>query len=262
VNKQRTHKRIKRHLVLPLLVSLPLSLPLSATVIPESQTFDNRVTRVNYNPSDVIKVRIKAGTSTLIQLQQGETIQSQDGGIGVGDLAAWGVDVKANNIFIKPIAKEPDTNLLITTNKGRTYAFELASSKWPHFIVKLAYEKPKTAADKRLDIPCYDGKVNFAYAKWGDVILSPAYMWDDGRFTCLKFTNNAELPVAYQVASDGSESIINYHIEEDTMILHGIAGEFRLRLGEQVLGLRSDEALSSGFNKKGTTIEARRELIE
>jgi type IV secretion system protein VirB9 len=255
---QQMHKRIKRHLIFLLLVSLPLG----ATVIPESQNFDNRVTQVKYNPKDVIKVRIKTGISTLIQLEQGETIQSQVGGIGVGDLAAWGVNVKGNNIFIKPIAKKPDTNLLVTTNKGRTYAFELTSSKWPHFIVKLAYEKPKTAADKRLDIPCYDGKVNFAYAKWGDAPLSPAYMWDDGRFTCLKFTNNAELPVAYQVASDGTESIINYHIEEDTMILHGIASEFRLRLGKQVLGLRSDDALSSGFNKKGTTIEAYRELIE
>ncbi len=85
-------------------------------------------------------------------------------------------------------------------------------------------------------------------------------MWDDGRFTCLKFTKNAELPVAYQVAADSTESLINYHIEKDTMILQGISKEFRLRLGKQVLGLRSDDAISSGYNDKATSVNGTREL--
>ena len=148
----------------------------------------------------------------------------------------------------------------MVSNKNRTYSFELVKSKYPHFIVKLAYEKPITGKDRKFDIPCFDGKANFNYGKWGDNSLAPAYMWDDGRFTCLKFTKNSELPVAYKVSPDGKESLINYHLEKDTMVLQGISKEFRLRLGDLVLGLRSEEAISSGYNDKASSIKAKRRL--
>ena len=234
--------------------------PVQAAITPKAKPFDTRITSTKYNPDDVIRVRTKVGISTLIQFEQGEHISAPDAGMGIGDAQAWGIDVKGNNIFLKPIAKEPDTNLIITTSKGRTYSFQLVTSKYPHYIVKLAYDKPKTGKDKKFDIPCFDGSANFRYGKWGDDALAPQYMWDDGRFTCLKFTDNAELPVAYQVAADGSESLINYHIEKDTMVLQGISKEFRLRLGKQVLGLRSDKAISSGYNDKATSINGTREL--
>lgn len=244
--------------MLPLLMSLPIH----AAIVPNSQNFDNRITEIKYNPSDVTLIYTALGVSTLIQLQPGENINSKSGGIGIGDKKAWGVSSKENNIFIKPVAMQADTNLLITTNLGRTYAFELIDSKTPHYIVKITYPKPKTAEDNKPDIPCYDGDVNFAYGKWGDLELSPSYMWDDGRFTCLKFTDNAELPIPYQVTADGEESLINYNIESDTIILHGIASEFRLRLGKQVLGLQSEKAVFAGHNKKGSTIKLKRELIQ
>ncbi|WP_150137807.1 TrbG/VirB9 family P-type conjugative transfer protein [Candidatus Enterovibrio escicola] len=231
-----------------------------AAITPKSQPFDSRITLTKYNPENVIRVRTKIGISTLIQFEQGEHISAPDSGMGIGDAQAWGIDVRGNNVFLKPIAEKPETNLIITTNKGRTYSFQLVTSKSPHYIIKLAYDKPKTGKDKKFDIPCFDGNANFRYGKWGDEALAPKYMWDDGRFTCLKFTKNDELPVAYQVASDSSESLINYHFEKDTMILHGISKEFRLRLGKQVLGLRSDAAISSGYNEKATSINGTREL--
>lgn len=246
-----------------ILFLLVIPLQLEAAITPKAQPFDSRVTLTKYNPEDVIKVRTKTGIATLIQLENGEHITSPNAGMGIGDSTAWGISVKENNIFLKPIAVKPDTNLIITTSKGRTYSFQLVTSNYPHYIVKLAYEKPKSSNekdDKKFDIPCFDGNANFRYGKWGDEALAPSYMWDDGRFTCLKFTNNAELPVAYQVASDGSESLINYHIEKDTMILQGISKEFRLRLGKQVLGLRSDDTITSGYNGKATSVNATREL--
>lgn len=241
-------------------VLLIATFPLQAAITPKAQSFDPRITLTKYNPEDVIRVRTHVGITTLIQFEEGENILAPNAGMGIGDADAWGIDVRGNNILLKPMAKKPDTNLTVVTNKGRTYSFQLATSKWPHYIVKLAYDKPKIAEDKKLNVPCHDGTANFRYGKWGDNAIAPAYMWDDGRFTCLKFKNNSELPVAYQIASDGSESLINYHVEQDTMILHGISNEFRLRLGKQVLGLRSDHTLSSGFNSKATSVNATREL--
>ncbi len=234
-----------------------LSATVNAAIYPIPQPYDYRVTVAQYNPENVINVRTKVGTSTLIQFEEGESIPEL--GKGIGDVAAWGIVTHENNLFLKPIvAIDPDTNLTIVTNKNRTYSFWLETSDFPHFIVKMAYGKPKTAEDFKRYVPCSDGPMNFDYQMWGEASLAPNYMWDDGRFTCLKFTTQTELPVAYQVGRDGTESLINYHMEKDTMILQGIAPEFRLRLGEQVLGLKSEHIQPEGFNQKATSVDATR----
>lgn len=235
---------------------------LSAT-LPIPQPFDYRITEIQYNPKEVVNVRAGIGSSTLIQLEKGEKVLREKEGLMLGDAKAWGFEVvDGNNIFFKPIAENPDSNLILVTNKNRTYTFFLKLTDYPHYIVKFLYEKPKTANEykDKTQVPCFDGNVNYNYVKWGDDELSPQYMWDDGRFTCLKFTGNVELPVAYQIASDGSESLINYNMNKDTMVLHGVASEYRLRLGKRVLGLRSMDKTVKGYNDKGTTIPAKREL--
>jgi len=243
-----------------LLLSLLMAFITEAALIPKKEHSDKRITVIKYSPDDVIRVRVATGISTLIQFEKGETFTLAASGVGIGDRAAWSVDIKGNNLFLKPVAKKPDTNLIMVSSKGRTYSFDLVTSKYPHYIVKLQYKKPKTAKDYTPEIPCYDGNINFRYGKWGDNDLAPAYMWDDGRFTCLKFSNHAELPVAYQIGTDGSESLVNYSIKKDTMIIHSVSKEFRLRLGKQVLGLRSEKTLSSGYNSKASSVHATREL--
>ena len=237
-----------------------MALSTEAALIPEKENADNRITVIKYSPDDVIRVRIKTGVQTLIQFEKGETFTPATAGVGIGDIDAWAVDLKGNNIFLKPRAKSPDTNLTMVSSKGRVYSFDLVTSNFPHYVVKLQYEKVKTAKDFTREVPCYDGSVNFRYGKWGDDDLAPTYMWDDGRFTCLKFPTHAELPVAYQVGTDGSESLVNYSIKKDTMIIHSVSKEFRLRLGKQVLGLRSENTLSSGYNDKASSVNAKREL--
>lgn len=243
-----------------LFIVLLFSLPCVAQIIPETQGFDDRVSSVKYSPKDVIRIATKVGSTTLIQLEIGESITLNNSGLGIGDAKAWGFSVRGNNIFLKPIAKKPDTNLTIVSDKNRTYSFDLVSRWKPLYIVKIEYDKPKNADDYSLSIPCSDGAQNFNYVKWGDNKISPQYMWDDGRFTCLKFTENSELPVAYQIASDGKESLVNYHIFQDTMVIRSIASEYRLRLGTSVLGLSSPDVKSSGYNHKGTSNKATRGL--
>jgi type IV secretion system protein VirB9 len=242
------------------LATLILSLNVNAAIIPKQQNADSRVTVIAYSPDDVITVRTQVGISTLIQLEADESFASGTSGMGIGDIQAWGINVKGNNIFLKPIAENADTNLIIVSNKGRTYSFDLITNLSPHYIVKLQYDKPKSAKDFLPRIPCSDGEIIFGYKKWGDNELAPSHMWDDGRFTCLKFTNVNELPVIYQIGADGTESVVNYSIKKDTMIIHSISKEFRLRLGKQVLGLKSDNTISSGYNNKGSSVNATREL--
>ncbi|WP_281546230.1 TrbG/VirB9 family P-type conjugative transfer protein [Grimontia sp. SpTr1] len=229
--------------------------------IPKSLGKDSRVVGVKYDPNDVIKVRTKVGIATLIQLEEGEAVSGEPTGLGMGDAEAWGFDVRGNNIFFKPLAAKPDTNLTVVTNLGRTYAFQLVSSKYPYYIVRVNYpRKPKTIPRGR-KVPCSDGKRNFRYGMWGDFDIAPQYAWDDGRFTCFKFSNTEELPVVYQKNGDGEESLVNYHFEQDTMVIHSVSGEFRVRAGDNVLGVISTFAEYSGYNEKASTVESGRVLI-
>ncbi|MGD1336090.1 TrbG/VirB9 family P-type conjugative transfer protein [Vibrio harveyi] len=245
-----------------ILVSLLLLIPLAshAAIYPIPQKDDYRITRTPYNPENVIKVRTHIGVVTLIKFEDGETI-SEENGIGMGDVQAWGVFVNKNNLFIKPTSNvEPDTNLTIVTNKGRTYSFWLELSDFPHFIVQMVYQKQKDASSYPTNspIPCYDGEVNFDYEMWGDRNIAPKYVWDDGRFTCLKFPDSNELPLVYQVDKKGVESAVNYDVKQDTIVVFSTSNELRLRLGKEVLGLASDSIKVKGFNDKATSIDAKR----
>ena len=88
-----------------------------AEAVPQGTKYDSRIRNVVYNPDNVTRVNVAAGAATLIQFHSSEFISEVEGGLGLGDSAAWAVNVKGNNIWIKPIDVEPDTNLTIVTNK-------------------------------------------------------------------------------------------------------------------------------------------------
>ncbi|EGU6978437.1 conjugal transfer protein TraH [Vibrio parahaemolyticus] len=247
-----------------LIVSLACLMAFSthALTLPKHQGKDRRIVYAEYDPSDVIAIRTKVGVATLIQLDKNETIVGEHSGLGMGDAAAWGFNVRGNNVFFKPQAKQPNTNLTIVSDLGRTYSFELFTNKQPFYIVQMRYPTPKKANTAPLKAPCTDGKYNFRYVKWGDEELAPAHAWDDGRFTCMKFSKNAELPVIYQINADGKESLVNYHIEQDTIVIHSVSNEYRLRLGERVLGVLSHFVEFAGHNQKASSIKATRVIKE
>ena len=52
-----------------------LIVPAYAAQTPKSLGYDARVQYVNYNPDNVVNIRTKIGFATLVQLQEGETVQ-------------------------------------------------------------------------------------------------------------------------------------------------------------------------------------------
>ncbi len=61
---------------LPFIAFMALSYPAISysAVVPEGTNFDNRIKTVRYNPDDVYKINVRLGTATLIQLEEGETV--------------------------------------------------------------------------------------------------------------------------------------------------------------------------------------------
>ena len=79
-------------------------------------------------------------------------------------------------------------------------------------------------------------------------------MFDDGRFTYLRYNNAKSLPAVFKVNSDGSEAAVNSHVEADTLIVHETAKNFVLRQGKAVLGVENRSYDSVGtFNQTGST---------
>lgn len=80
--------------------------------------------------------------------------------------------------------------------------------------------------------------MNFGESK-GSKHIAPIIAFDDGLFTYFKFKPNTDFPAVYSVSSDG-ESILNSHIEENTLIIHGVYPEYRFRAGSDVVGVYND----------------------
>lgn len=243
-----------------------------AAVSPVGSSKDSRIQRVTYDPDNVFVLRTQVGKSTLIQFGNGEHVLSEEGAIGFGDTAAWKINANdaGNSIFLKPSEISPETNLQVITNK-RTYAFSLMTAKRDKdvtWILRFDYPDEKKAGQnpfngKHINInPCNGGNQNSDYEKWGDdgQELAPYKMWDNGRFTCLRFPSSTDLPVVYVKLADGTEAMTNVRFVNDVMVVHEVASEFRLRLGNKVLGISTNNLRPQSFNYDGTTTGEQREI--
>lgn len=232
-----------------------------------ASTLDNRMQTFDYTTEDVFLIKTKMGHSSLIQFEAGEIIHD-DGGLGVGEARDWSIAVKGNNVFFKPLKEhiEP-TNMIIVTNK-RTYAFAMRTTKNNDmtYVARFKYPDEKVELPAVLTMPkefkrvkqgdtsyLIDARINTAYAKRGNLEITPTAMWDDGLFTYLQYDNAKELPAVYKVMPDGSETLVNTHIENDTVVIHEVNRLYRLRLGQAVAELRNNNLKDRGFNHTGTS---------
>lgn len=247
------------------------SFNLNAAVNPVGVSDDGKIQVIEYNKNQVVNINSKFGVTTLIQLEDDEIIdQDTNGGLGLGDKNAWAIDVRGNHIFLKPTSKSPDTNMVVVTNK-RTYAFNLhAVSNNAGYIVRFNYPDTKAALESEATrrSAAIQAKLNgvqntsvrtvnmVGYFMRGNKEIAPTKMWDDGRFTYLKYANSADLPAIYRILPDGKESLVNTHVDQDTIVIQETAKGYMLRLGQSVLEIYNAKFDAKGtFNELGTSSE-------
>ncbi|MDG6896372.1 TrbG/VirB9 family P-type conjugative transfer protein [Volucribacter amazonae] len=223
--------------------------------IPKSTKYDYRVKNVIYNPDNITRINVSSGITTLIQFSPSEYITETEGGAAIGDPLAWKVNIRGNNVWIRPAAEEPDTNLTIVTNK-RTYLFNLVSvsnrnkASWS---VRFSYPEPKKEIINPWAKPCSGGTYNYRYFAKGDKNLFPIEVWDNGIFTCMAIKPGTDMPVVFKKLPDGKEGLVNSHIENGYIVIHEVNPEYRLRLGDLVAGIKTDRLKALGTNFNGTT---------
>jgi type IV secretion system protein VirB9 len=92
--------------------------------------------------------------------------------------------------------------------------------------------------------------------------IVPSMAFDDGRMTYIRFAGNRELPAVFQVAEDGTESMVNPRMEGDLLVVDRVARRLNLRLGNQVVALYNDAYDADGVPPvNGTTVSGVQRVV-
>ena len=229
---------------------------------PRRSNEDHRIQYVNYSKDDVVRVNAVNGFITTIVFAPGEKVVNY----GSGYSTAWEFADADNMFFLKPKDKEGTTNLVIVTSE-RVYNFDVflvenkanatykLTFRYPEEYIKAKIrEGQKNYVKQELekedpDLNPTGGLINYAYTmnfgkSEGSRLIAPLQCYDNGRFTYLKFRNNTDFPAVYSVSADG-EAIVNSHVEDEALVIHGVYKELRLRAGSDVVGIYND-----GYQKR------------
>jgi type IV secretion system protein VirB9 len=240
-----------------------------AETVPPRGKVDSRVRSVAYNPDEVYKVRGYLGYQIDLQFAEGEEFV----GMGAGDTGALDAAAERNHLFIKPKQERVGTNLTILTNR-RHYHFDYTVLRKPveqhaeELIYSLRFTYPQDESDRaaenrerarieeRLHLAASERQRNAAYWYCGSPAIRPVSAFDDGVQTHLKFAAQSELPAIFVKNDDKSESLINFNIEHDEVVVHRVARQFVVRRG-QLVGCIVNKAFDGGALrlKNGTVSE-------
>ncbi|MDP9155456.1 MAG: TrbG/VirB9 family P-type conjugative transfer protein [Pseudomonadota bacterium] len=232
---------------------------------------DSRVRQIVYAPDAVVRIQAQRGFATHIALDAHEQIQV----VAPGDRDGWQVVANKgdHDVYLKPQLAAHDSNLEIRTNK-RSYSFDLmvlpVKAKFGNgdemYRITFVYPdevKAKAHAETDAEIVAQrlgqspvarNTRYSMQVMPHSDDI-APTAAWDDGRFTYIRIPNNRRIPAIFRVADDGTESVVDRHMEDDTIVVHEVAKRFVLRLGNEVVGIWNDAYDMDGVPPHdGTTV--------
>jgi len=221
----------------------------------EHQVSDPRVKIIAYDPEQVIDVKEHYLVATDYQFGDKEWVRQ----VWLGDSSSWEAVSLNNHVSVKPKKLNAASNMTVITS-DHTYHFMLTVAKAPVdsmeqvVLVKMIYPQEnaaKTRANQQLlsllSPPkniCHDkAHYNLHYSFTGDKEQAPIETCDDGTFTYLKFSRTSDLPAIFSVDAKRHESVVNYRMEGNYVVLEKVAKELTLRNGNTVTNVYNDEAL-------------------
>ncbi len=269
------------------------SLALGGGVAAATETADPRLREVVYDARAVVTVPVKRGVVTLVVLDVDESITEVAAGLG-GDCtkaeAAWCVAAQpgGRNLFVKAKSTASAANNLAVVTDRRTHAFRfvvLADGNPKPPVYRLVVKAPVRAAPpvrqglrdmaplvalplvppapppqqvvaERLQIRPRVMNTRYSIAEGtGSQDIVPTLVFDDGRFTYLRFPGNREVPAVFHVLGDGSETLVNIRMEDDLLVVDRISRRLMLRAGSAVVSLWNEAFDLDGVPPgEGTTV--------
>jgi len=226
-----------------LMIIIPLHVA-TAALVPRSVAADKHMKTVNYDPNNVVMIQGAYGYQTHIVFAPDEDVHD----VAIGDSFAWQSAYIKNNLLIKPTTASK-TNMTVLTN-AHSYTFQLDSNNAKSSpTYKLTFNYPAAGYDSRGQsnaiATCDPTKINWKYSYTGDSRLAPIEAFDcDGQFTYFRFKNN--LPAIFVVDKKRKETLVNYHVKGNYVIVNTTAARFTLRHGSTVTSVYNDALLGDG----------------
>jgi type IV secretion system protein VirB9 len=220
-----------------------------AELTPARGLVDPRVRVVPYDAEQVIRLHGYVGYQIHFQFADGESFVN----LAAGDNKALDVGYEANHLVLKPLAEKVATNITVITTR-RVYQFDYsASAERPDpgredVIYSLRFIYPQEEARKAAEA-LEQQRANLKLASaaegphrarnsdyWGcgATAIRPQSAYDDGVQTRLRFPAHAEFPTMYVKNDDDSESLVNFTVDNDEVVIHRVARSFVLRRGKLV----------------------------
>jgi type IV secretion system protein VirB9 len=150
-------------------------------------------------------------------------------------------------LTLRPRVELAQMNLTVTTSKRRYYFEYSVSARRPNravddvmYAVRFTYP-PRAPGDERtleeqieleMALIAKGRQRNVDYWFCGNPTIKPVAASDDGVHTRLTFATNAELPAVFVRNEDGTESLLNFHVDAGDVVIHRVAERFILRRGK------------------------------
>ena len=243
--------------------------------VPPRGQVDSRIRTTVYNPEDVIRLRGFVGYQITMQFAEGEEFVR----LGAGDSEMIDVGKERNFVFLKPKVARSATNLtLLTTLRHYHFAYsavnKVPNPKTDEVIYALRFTYPQEEAARsaaELDKLRVDGRLagsseararNWDYWFCGSPAVKPVSAYDDGVQTRLRFGARTEMPAIFLKNEDKSESLINFNLQGDEVVIHRVAPQFIVRRGNLVGCIVNKSFDGAGMRLDTGTVspEVRREL--
>jgi type IV secretion system protein VirB9 len=245
------------------------------SAVAAAEPADPRLREVVYDPRAVVTVPVKRGVVTLVVLDADEAITEVAAGLG-GDCtkadSAWCIAAQpgGRNLFVKAKSSASAANTLAVVTDRRTHSFRfvvLADGDPKPPVYRLVVKAPARGAPparlalreaaplmalpvvpppppphqviaERLQAKPQVMNTQYSIAEGaGSRDIVPTLVYDDGRFTYLRFPGNREVPAVFHVLGDGSETLVNARMEDDLLVVDRVSRRLMLRAGSAVVGL-------------------------
>lgn len=240
-------KKLIFSLLLSFLAIILLTNSSIASQLPRYLGSERKFRSYIYNPNEVYRYLGHYLFQGFIEFESDESIST----ITMGDPSQWLFEHLGNRLFLKPVGEgNSQTNMTVITNK-KIYHFELTAKEAKGiddkdliFVAKFVYPDEK---DKNIlkfpkalasDIPDLTNLniYNFNYQYTGSPAIAPIKVFDNGEFTYFQFARiNAEVPAIFGVDSSGFESLVNYRMAGDYIIVEKVGTQFTLRNGDDIV---------------------------
>ena len=241
------------------LILMGLALGADAASIPSAGLLDARIRVAPYSADQVYVLKGFVGYQTDLEFETGETFL----GLGAGDIEGLSFVAQDNHLFLKPKAAKVGTNLTILTSR-RTYQLDYsATTTLPDATAEVTYalrftyppaaKEGTDASTQALQAETRRPK-NIDYWYCGAPSIRPVAASDDGVHTRLTFAAKAEQPAIFILNEDGSESLLNFSMDEGDVILHRVAHRLILRRGSLAGCVVNKGYTGSGERLKSHTV--------